>query len=489
MLDLWQRDTAVTAPPQPEEGRDLPATFADTFSAAWSEGQLFSDSTAQANAQRAALDGYLGDVHQASGEDISKQVYGDADPLAATRAIVAKMKAENPGLMTVPDLTDNELDRRAALLSGQALANYQRRAAGEKTFGGRLGMMLGGIAATVADPVNLVAGFVAPEAELGVLGTALMWGAAAGTAQAVNEATNAGFREQVEPGYGTSGAAPANIVEAGLGGAVLGGALKGLGAAWTRLKTGAWPTSVRDAGNVVESEANIQRSNVLPGIQGETAHREALSTAIDQVTNAAPVDVSRTVNPEIEAGADAALASIRDAIAATKSGEPGDNLIIAVQQIARGQTVQDVLSSEQAESVARALTKAEPDQVDALLRQLQESPQQTAANIEQAVTPPRANMLASLVDSGNAEIALRGDRNSEMLRTIAGPEHDVALRADIDRARALGDVQIPVDVDKDGNAVMRGVDAAMNEVDAYKTAAEQIQACAAPQPEPGEAMQ
>jgi hypothetical protein len=48
-----------------------------------------------------------------------------------------------------------------------------------------------------------------------------------------------------------------NILEAGLGGAVLGGGLKGLSALWTRQKTGAWPRTVRDAGNVVESEAQI----------------------------------------------------------------------------------------------------------------------------------------------------------------------------------------------------------------------------------------
>jgi hypothetical protein len=67
----------------------------------------------------------------------------------------------------------------------------------------------------------------------------------------------------------------------------------------------------------------------------------------------------------------------------------------------------------------------------------------------------------------------------QMRETLAAPDHQDAIRADIDRARAMGDVQVP-GVDEQGNHTMISADKAMDEVDAYKAAAEQIQACANP---------
>jgi hypothetical protein len=64
--------------------------------------------------------------------------------------------------------------------------------------------------------------------------------------------------------------------------------------------------------------------------------------------------------------------------------------------------------------------------------------------------------------------------------TIASPQHVEALQADIDRARMLGDVKIPIGKDENGEPIFRSVDAAMREVEGYQAAAEQIQACAAP---------
>lgn len=292
MLDLWQNNTAVAAQPQPGEARDLPATFGESFSAAWQNGRLFSDTLAHGNAQAAGFDQYLEDVKNASGEDIRRQVYADADPLTAARNIVGKMKAANPGLMTIPDLTDDELDHRAIVASQQARERYMQIAQREKAAGGGVGQFLGGLAAGATDPINLVGLAVAPEVEGGVLASATAWGTFGAVTQGVNEGVNAGFREKVQPGYAMSGEPVMNVLEAGAGGAVLGGGFKALGNLWTRVKTGAWPQSVRDAGNVVESEANIQQSNVLPGVEGEAAHRASLSTAINQILGGLPVDVA-----------------------------------------------------------------------------------------------------------------------------------------------------------------------------------------------------
>ena len=72
-----------------------------------------------------------------------------------------------------------------------------------------------------------------------------------------------------------------------------------------------------------------------------------------------------------------------------------------------------------------------------------------------------------------------------MAKTLTAPDHQDAIRADIDRERAMGDVQVP-HTDENGNHTMVSVDKAMDQVDAYKAAAEQIQACANPVQEAAE---
>jgi hypothetical protein len=73
----------------------------------------------------------------------------------------------------------------------------------------------------------------------------------------------------------------------------------------------------------------------------------------------------------------------------------------------------------------------------------------------------------------------------DMTKTLTAPDHQDAIRADIDRERALGDFKVP-GVDENGNHTMVGVDAAMDQVDAYKKLAEQIQVCANPVQEAAE---
>ena len=71
----------------------------------------------------------------------------------------------------------------------------------------------------------------------------------------------------------------------------------------------------------------------------------------------------------------------------------------------------------------------------------------------------------------------------QITKTLTDVDHQDAIRADIDRERAMGDFKVP-SVDENGNHTMVSVDAAIDEVDAYKAAAEQIKACAAPSDEP-----
>ena len=292
-VDEGRRRVGRRAPAQRQTS--LPATFGDTFDTTWREGLFFSSSIAQLNARTAGLDNYLDEVQQTSGRDIRDEVHSSFDAQQAARDAVAKLKETRPDLQ-IPDLTDEELDRRAASISGMSHQAFVEMAGREKTFGGKLGMLAGGLVGGVGDPLNLVAAPAAVEAKLGILGSAALWGGFGAGSQAVNEITNAQFRNQAVPGYTQSGAPAENILEAGLGGAALGGLFKGLGNVWTRMKTGEWPRSVRDAGNIVESEANVQSSNVLPGVEGDAAHREALGKAIDDIAAGRPVEAPESAS-------------------------------------------------------------------------------------------------------------------------------------------------------------------------------------------------
>jgi hypothetical protein len=644
MLDLWQNNTDVASRPQANEGRDLPADFGESFSAAWQQGRLFSDTLARGNAQAAGFDQYLEDVKNASGEDIRRQVYADADPLTAARNTVAKMKAANPGLMTIPDLTDDELDHRALVASQQARQRYLQTAAREHSGAG---LFLGGLAAGAADPINIVGLALAPEIEGGILASAAAWGTFGVVTQGVNEGVNAGFRERVQPGYAMSGEPVANVVEAGLGGAVLGSGFKALGNLWTRVKTGQWPQSVRDAGNVVESEANISQSNVLPGVEGEAAHRESLSTAINQILGGLPVDVAaasrelvgrlqaerpfvlpvmdeqairliseeaqlreRSGQLDTQLGAlphgdisaadrlnrlqvvDNQIAEATDPATRRALNERRDQILVdtspeALRAAAAPLEQRRALEAEQAQIGTRLdeievqrnnLTPTEPPamlgqtslvrptlfdihtgRIDSIMtmrgragvvadQAAAERAQATAigelpfkagafdllhtyhvdaisdgiyalgqlgghdlpdyetlglarrvanakddseamAILNQVTDRPRTlyDTLPSAADFAaqrrlDEEVAASAPLQTAEQRaeTIASPQHVEALQADIDRARMLGDVKIPIGKDENGEPIFRSVDTAMREVEGYQAAAEQIQACAAP---------
>lgn len=664
MLDLWQRNADIAAQPQPQEGRDLPATFGETFPAAWSEGQLFSDNLAHMNARSQAIDEYVAEA-LARGADVNRELsniqsisgeYTQAEQLQAANAAVTKLKQTDPENAILP-LSDDDLEQRAIAVSRQARTNYEQIAAREKTFGGKVGMIAGGLATTAADPINLAAVPVAPELAT-VLGSAMLWGTFGLVSQGINEGVNAPFRERVQPGYEASGAPTTNIVEAGLGGLVAGAGFKALGNVWTRVKTGAWPQSIRDAGNVVESETNIQQTNVLPGPQGEAAHRQALSTAVDQILNGQRVDVDTILatralvgrmereapftlpvinEPAIrliseEAGLRSRAAELDTQLAAMPAGD-----VSAADRLNRLRAVEDQLAtaatpSERAALLTRRdqilvdttpealraaagpleerqrlgaersqidtrlddiakqraqLTPTEPppmtgqrmpvaptlfdihtgriDVLMAMRERAGEIAEQAAGERAREVGAAQLPLAASTLDQlhefhvqsmaqgvrGLADLSgydmpameARGladriagaktdaeamsilnqitDRprtladtlpssadfarqareeakiaeatvprtltREQIEQTLASPAHEQALRADLDRARATADVRIPAGVDDKGEPIFRSLDSAMNEIDAYKLAGDEIGACAAPEAEEGEA--
>jgi hypothetical protein len=432
-LDLYQGDQAQAATIQPNEGHDLPSGFDENFPAAWSDGLLFSQSVERDNARASVLGDYIDEIRQKTGNDLSQELTPDisGNQIGVTNfdqvnTRVADLKAKFPDLDINP-LSEDEINQRALAKAQAAHRNYAALQAGERTAGGWFGSFLGSAASSAADPVNLVALAVAPETGgASILGAALRWGALAGVSQAAIEANSNTFKEQVQPGYNESLQPLKEVAGAAIGGALLGGGFKALGNAWTRVKTGAWPTSVRDAGNVIESEAHVAETNPFPGAEGEVAHREALVKTIDDILANRPVDVSAQVTPELQQSA---------------------------VEAARAQVV--------------------PEEPSGL------PPEQLTLPLDPETEP----MAPKIVTEPGPQPALQTPE--QMTETLTAPDHQDAIRADIDRERALGDVQVP-GVDEMGNHTMVSVDAAMDEVDAYKQAAEQIQACANPVQEAAE---
>lgn len=283
----------------------FPAEGAEAFSTAWREGLLFAQSIASQNAREAAVYGIADDLFRRTGDQqfhrsaIATKAAGRTvgDPLAALNDTVA---ANANRYADLAPITEEEVQTRAVAVSREARESYKAMAAREKTLGGSLGFFAGSMAAGVTDPINLIAFPLAAPQALGVLGTGLAWAGIAGVTQAAIEITGGPFRESVEPGHLATGEPLRNIFAAtGLGG-ILGSGFKGGAAVWERYKTGAWPRSIRDAGNVVESEANIASANRFDGVEGEAFHRTALQRAIDALIEGRPFTLEQ--EPFFDAG-------------------------------------------------------------------------------------------------------------------------------------------------------------------------------------------
>lgn len=299
---------------------ELPSTFSDNFNDAWNKGILTGQSISGQTRRAAARGELVDDAVKKTGDNSLGQLYmtqpgGDEVVFdeGAFNERLAKHRTSRPDL-DLPPLTDEAIQARADDIGRRQLADSTSLAGRESTTGGTIGAVLGSTAAAAADPVNLVAFPLAAPESLGILGTMAAWGAIGAGSQGVIEALNSTAMERIQPGYSASSAPFTNIAEAGLGGAVLGGGFKGAAALWTRAKTGAWPRSIRDAGNVVESEAQIAATNRFDGVEGEAFHRTALQQAIDDLVAGRPAFDQRPL-PEggILSAYDAKLTPIMDA--------------------------------------------------------------------------------------------------------------------------------------------------------------------------------
>ncbi|MFG1331132.1 hypothetical protein V5F41_07740 [Xanthobacter autotrophicus] len=301
--------------------QDLPLEFGEAFDAAWREGLLFGQSISASTSRMQGVQDYLDGIREKTGTVLTNPAFdGGSAALDELNGQLTALAPKFPDLGLKP-LTSEDLDRLGEEKARRARQVYRKAAGREQTWGGTAGLVLGSLSAGAADPVNIITLPLAAPKALGILGTALATaGITAGTQVGI-EAVAAPFKERVEPGYGASGEAGENVLSAAIAGGVLGGGAKGLAAIWTRYHTGSWPRSVRDAGNVVASEGQIDATNPVPTVEGEVAHRTALQQAIDGLVSGRPVEVSETITPDLLRAYDARLDPVLEARANARAAQ------------------------------------------------------------------------------------------------------------------------------------------------------------------------
>lgn len=311
-LDIFQQDTTEALSTASRNlAPSLPATYSDTFATSWNYGLNYAQSIAGANAHSAVVDDLADEYFKKTGDNVKGRIPQFAVPLTFINEQIAARRAADPNFNMSP-MADDELERRTLAKTGAAREQMDAMQAREKTFGGQVGSLVGSVAASARDPVNLIAFPLAAPESLGIIGTAVAWAGIGSASQAAIEALAQPYRQKI-PGFDPDAEAARNIVETGLGAGAIGGALKGLVNSWTRIKTGEWPRTIRDAGAVVESEANIQSTNRTPGVQGEVAHRTAMQQAIEDLVAGRPVDVDNVMTSSLLNVYEARLAPVMDA--------------------------------------------------------------------------------------------------------------------------------------------------------------------------------
>lgn len=443
-LDLFQQDQSEAAAFAANHSeKELPAGFGDTFGSAWSYGMLVSNSISRRHAEIEAVGERAQQLYDAT-KDPRALPARTAGDLNALNKLIAEFRDRDPSL-TVQPLSEDEMRQNALAKSAQAKRDYEVMSGREKTFGGAAGAFAGRAAGAILDPINIgTLPFAAPEAS-GVLGAALIWGAIGAGGQLATEALNAPYREEFDPGYSSSAEPARNILEAGAFGAVLGGGVKGAANLWTRYKTGSWPRTIRDAGNAVESEAQIANTNRFPGVEGEVAHRTALQKSIDDLVAGRPVDVDQVVTPSILQAYERRLSPVMEArgraIGAEESAfaieREGARLPPTVERLSEQQLLEIRAASRQAESdaiSARGALDLEGESIVAA-RGAQTEREATVGSLQREVQGLNEEIAALQSRIGGARDAPTQARLAQIEQDLSAPALPAARRAQLEAER------------------------------------------------------
>ncbi|ASY64482.1 Phage protein [Sinorhizobium sojae CCBAU 05684] len=304
--DQQIRSALQVAARSPFEGVD--PGFVERLKSDWTAMREFSNSNADHRNALAAQNDFQVRFFKESGQRLP----GWIDSMNFNAMEVAKKqfdawKGSHPeSELTFP--TPEEFRARAdakALEARGASEDLQRRSTG---WSSAIGGFLGTAGGAMTDPINLLAAGFGASASAGILRTALTEAGIGVASESIIQGATIDRKQRLDPTF-SAGDALFEIGAAGVGGAVLGGGIKGLANLWHRAKTGEWPRHVRDTANVLTREAAIPESRFSKSVQGESAHRAALAKAIDDLTASRPVELP----PEAFAQANARPGRVYDA--------------------------------------------------------------------------------------------------------------------------------------------------------------------------------
>jgi hypothetical protein len=289
---LWTDRDADVSEAATNSAPDLPTTSGELFSAAWARNDFFMQRATGEGDRLDALGDYHKQIKQATGVDLAPELdygtYGggmmpDARSLfRQTNDKLAELQAKNPDLK-FKSITPEEFEQNAVSKRRAADADYEALLARPRAAAATIGRVVGGVTSDLATPINILTLPLTPIEGIGPVAKAIQWGAIGAGVSAAQEAFAAPYQEEVQPGYIASGAPLLNIaaggLEVGLAGPILQGAarlagfvgkplVQHLAEAWEGARGRAWPESVKEAGDLVTSQANVLASNVYPGTEG-----------------------------------------------------------------------------------------------------------------------------------------------------------------------------------------------------------------------------
>jgi hypothetical protein len=324
LLDLFEPElTDETLISRGHLATSPPVEMAEAWDKSVENGLLFGMSVAHQVARERAARDVSNDIYKKTGRWLPPPT-GYWDPLRGTATLDAfnkQLEALRPDHPDLPEAyTEEKLNEAAIERSRKARTDYQHMAARERTWGGTLGLFGGAAAAGIADPITAFTIPFGAAGSMGILRTGLMEAGVNVFGQVGIEAASAPFKEKAQPGYSASGEATQNVLEAGAIGFGIGAGVKTLGVAWRGAKNRYWPDEVRDAGNVVESEAQIAETNVAPGGPASVVHRENLRRAtegrpdLEEMPPEAVRGYEERIRPALEAR-ERAVGATREAVA------------------------------------------------------------------------------------------------------------------------------------------------------------------------------
>lgn len=292
LVDPKQERTALQAAQQnPVQGFD--PGFIERFKSDWTDMRRFSNSNARDKLEAEIQSEFASNFYRQSGVSVQSAL---AETFlrptlqydSEARGQFDAWKEKNPNTdLVYPDreYLDQEIKKRA----GQARESSKKLSNLSTSWGSAIGGFLGTAAGAMSDPINAQTTLASGPAG-GVIKTALFeFGISAGS-ESIIQASTYNFKKSVDPDFGARDAIY-EVAAAGVGGAVLGGGMKGIAAAWHRAKTGDWPRHIVDAGNLVTREASVPASRLDKSAQGAAVYRSAVEKAADDLFRGNPVEI------------------------------------------------------------------------------------------------------------------------------------------------------------------------------------------------------